>query len=528
MDSQVSNSQYERIELYFQCLHLVDRDVLSKSDPFIEVYLQTRNFPATLVGKTEIVRDNLSPNFKRPIPINYFFETQQTLRIHVLDYDDDGNHDDLGSVTCTVSQILMAPAEGLKLSLSKQSKKGSFVKITYQKIGESNKNYWFRMRCSNVKDIEFFSKSDPFVRILRPLPQYETQTNPAAIPDSGWIQVYETEQYMDNLNPIFRPFTINSATLNRGNQFMVNRFEIWDWESDGKHRIISWAATTMKSILDGERMVGTKDKKGKFGGNILFDEIKATVVHPISSYLKMGLRLALAVGIDFTGSNGVASHPQSLHFIGGGQYMNQYQQAIMEVGLVLMDYSDDKLIPAYGFGAKLPGTKTTDFCFPLNGNVQSPHVHSYQGLLTSYNDIVRTLEFSGPTNFRPIIEACRLGVEQGFKINKLIYSTLLIITDGLISDFQETIESIVKCSYLPMSIIIVGVGSEDFKQMELLDSDEKLLTDRYGHQCLRDCVQFVPFRDYAHDPVRLAECVLREVPAQISNFYNHIGLVPSD
>jgi len=30
----------------------------------------------------------------------------------------------------------------------------------------------------------------------------------------------------------------------------------------------------------------------------------------------------------------------------------------------------------------------------------------------------------------------------------------------------------VKASYLPLSIIIVGLGDEDFTQMEVLDADE--------------------------------------------------------
>ena len=38
------------------------------------------------------------------------------------------------------------------------------------------------------------------------------------------------------------------------------------------------------------------------------------------------------------------------------------------------------------------------------------------------------------------------------------YYVLLILTDGVISDFYETKEAIVNASHLPMSIIIVGVG----------------------------------------------------------------------
>lgn len=58
------------------------------------------------------------------------------------------------------------------------------------------------------------------------------------------------------------------------------------------------------------------------------------------------------------------------------------------------------------------------------------------------------------------------------------YFVLLIITDGIISDLNETIDAIIAASDLPMSIIIVGVGNEDFKEMEFLDSDKQPLRSK--------------------------------------------------
>ena len=52
------------------------------------------------------------------------------------------------------------------------------------------------------------------------------------------------------------------------------------------------------------------------------------------------------------------------------------------------------------------------------------------------------------------------------------YNILMIITDGLINDIETTIDEVVRGSDLPLSIIIVGVGSEDFKAMDQLDADK--------------------------------------------------------
>jgi hypothetical protein len=44
-----------------------------------------------------------------------------------------------------------------------------------------------------------------------------------------------------------------------------------------------------------------------------------------------------------------------------------------------------------------------------------------------------------------------------------------------------------------MSIIIVGIGNEDFSGMIELDGDQGLVDDA-GNHAQRDLVQFVPFR----------------------------------
>jgi hypothetical protein len=77
----------------------------------------------------------------------------------------------------------------------------------------------------------------------------------------------------------------------------------------------------------------------------------------------------------------------------------------------------------------------------------------------------------------------------------LQYYILLIITDGCIMDMANTLQAIVDASVLPLSLLIVGVGDDDFSAMEVLDGDDTLLRSPSGRVAARDCVQFVPFRN---------------------------------
>lgn len=59
---------------------------------------------------------------------------------------------------------------------------------------------------------------------------------------------------------------------------------------------------------------------------------------------------------------------------------------------------------------------------------------------------------------------------------------------------QETKDWVVQGSTVPLSIIIVGVGNDNFGKMVELDADEEPLIDSHGRKMARDIVQFVPFR----------------------------------
>ena len=103
----------------------------------------------------------------------------------------------------------------------------------------------------------------------------------------------------------------------------------------------------------------------------------------------------------------------------------------------------------------------------------------------------------------------------------------MVLTDGIISDMDKTIDQIVRGSDLPVAIIIVGVGDADFESMEVLDGDEEALYSKsYRKYMSADIVQFVPYNEFKHNPHLLAKETLMEVPSQLLNYFRKHNIVP--
>uniref|UniRef100_A0A8C0U8L4 Copine-7-like n=1 Tax=Cyanistes caeruleus TaxID=156563 RepID=A0A8C0U8L4_CYACU len=202
------------------------------------------------------------------------------------------------------------------------------------------------------------------------------------------------------------------------------------------------------------------------------------------------------VAIDFTASNGDPRNSCSLHYINPYQ-PNEYLKALVAVGEICQDYDSDKKFSALGFGARIPPKYEVSHDFAINFNPDNDECEGIQGVVESYQSCLPKIQLYGPTNVAPIIsKVARVAADEERTKEASQYFILLILTDGVVTDMADTREAIVRASYLPMSIIIVGVGNADFTDMQILDGDDGVLRSPKGEPVLRDIVQFVPFREF--------------------------------
>lgn len=103
------------------------------------------------------------------------------------------------------------------------------------------------------------------------------------------------------------------------------------------------------------------------------------------------------------------------------------------------------------------GETEVSFNFPLNGNVEDPSIKGIEAVLETYRQNLSAIEFRGPTNFAPFLRDFHKRVSE--RKDEQVFDIMVIMTDGKISDMGETKDAIYELSYLPCSIIIIGIGN---------------------------------------------------------------------
>ncbi|PIA39449.1 hypothetical protein AQUCO_02600119v1 [Aquilegia coerulea] len=500
-------------------------------------YVKKYNGTLEEIGRTEVVMNSLNPVWIGKFMIAYHFETIQPLLFRVYDIDTKYHklpvkslkleeQEYLGEASCFLSEIVTKHNKSLTLNLQRIDGHGvtidrGSISVHAEEAISSRQAFEMIFRCTQLKSTDLFSKSDPFLRISK------------IVEGGNIIPICKTEAVKNDLNPTWKPVCLTTQQFeNKDNPLLV---ECFDFDSSGNHALIG---KLQKSVADLEILYQEKvgvnflkpssvrhDHMKTLKGQLYVDGFREKMIYSFLDYISSGFELNFMVAVDFTASNRNPRLPDSLHYVDPSGRLNAYQQAIFEVGEVIQFYDSDKKFPAWGFGGRIDGV--VSHCFNLNGSPSESEVYGVNGVMSAYSTALHRVALAGPTLFGQVITKAAQIASQSVSYNQKKYSVLLIITDGVLTDLQETKNALVKASDLPLSILIIGVGGADFKEMEILDGDNgKRLESSTGRVATRDIVQFVPMREVHGGQISIIQALLQELPGQFLTYMRSRNIVP--
>ena len=518
------------------------------SDPFC-VVTALATAPGTkpnILGKTEVIQNSLSPHWVKVFVLDYELGTPIKVACNIFDQSVKGKTENktMGSAVFDIGELLGARGN----TKAKKLKGGGTLFATVRKATGSGT---LRLQCkgSKLKNVEgMFSKSDPFFELSRKI---------SAAGGLTWDNVFRSQPMKNTLNPEWDAVVIDLSILCGGDLDLPIKIDIYDHESSGKHKAMGsvemsvkgmqTAATTnnpIKLLQKGKEVGFFHITKAEVSGieSTITDRMAATTISSgpavvpfvptavMSSnntsptnfvdYVSGGCELNVVVAIDFTGSNGDPRKPGTLHHLDANS-MNPYEKAISAIVTILAKFDSDQKFPVLGFGAKYSGQ--INHCFRCG---PADEVQGVKGVLDAYDSVFKSgLVMSGPTVFTEVIESAAAramsSLEAAQRRGQQTYTILLIVTDGEVSDVAATAQCLDKVSNAPLSVVIVGVGDADFSGMRFLD-------DYATGSGKRDVAQFVQFNQHSSNSVALTSETLREIPDQLTQFFqrNSIAALP--
>ncbi|XP_071114486.1 copine-3-like [Haliotis cracherodii] len=482
-----------RVEILVSCQDLVNLDVFTKTDPmcvlFVKLFGQWKEH-----GRTEAIRESLNPRFTQVFLVDVQPDVQQHLMFSVYDIDsrssDLRQHDFVGCVEVTLDSLIDVTKPWTTTSrilrVAGDPKSRGLINMTAEIVRETRSKAQFHVAGHKLGKVGFLNnrKPDTYLEIGR-------QINSVT-----YHPVFRTEVQHKTRSPSWRPFDVSMQRLCNDDLDRPIQFSCWHTNYGAGFKSaydkLGEFVTTARRLLNMKRINNyksfhlicpkkeKKNKKDVTSGSVRFYQFRVDKQHSLMDFVRGGCKLRLIIAIDFTASNGTVSDELSLHSCNDAK--NQYLATIQTLGASISRYDVEQKIAVFGFGAKRTSDDNPLHCFPLRDNQSNIWVSGVKGVTEAYTNALPTLTFAGPTCVAPVIATAAdvirdVTVTQGNQI----YHVLLILTDGVINDIDETIHRLIDTSGLPLSVIIVGVGPADFSLMEQFHTrDNRPLADDHS------------------------------------------------
>ena len=497
----------DQIELFFSIL---DSNLVQNKAYFITAEILTKKSKERLnLGQTNIKNGGPKIDFGKSFIIDYFFEMKQTLNISVFQ-----DNTPIVTLETTIGKIMGSKLNHAILNFNANGVAGN-LKISGVPIKKDDTIFTLGIKANFGQ-----SKIVPYYIVKRNASQNKNEF--------VWIMVYKSEVLINYPNvQAFNPISLSTQFLCNGD-INAKPVLIEFFDANNNQPIGGFCAPLSKMVeVNGKQVNLMSPTGGVINDKLMLLETKFTKNYKFLDYIHAGTQISSMVAIDFTSSNGKPNDPTSLHSI--QRNPNLYEMALESCCSIISNYDNDQLYPVFGYGAKIvPNSDTVSHCFPVN-MTDDPNIKGVDGILKAYRNFIQNpnIKFHGPTYFAPIIKLCSM-IAKNVK-NYATYSILTILTDGMINDWEDTVDAIIEASKYPISIIIIGMGpdeDDDFAEMKGLDSDNKKLINSNGVKAARDIVQFVEFDKLKNDPKVLSEKVLEEIPRQFEEYFRMVNVEP--
>lgn len=468
------------------------------------------------LGETDSLSGNGLIKFTKMILVKYSFQEEQIIKVSA--YQDEVV---ISSVKFTIGSLIGTKTNTLFIPLKNKNNE------TIGDIGIDG-NHTNKVKVMTTFDIE--------LTITFPINLSQQDNNKQqkdyfffyvisnCLDGNNWRHIYKSNEFTltEKKNTFKNTFHISSDRLCLCDNTKSIKIEIYELKEQSNEIQHSLTDSVFSEIIHISQLESSKDGltvtlkpnptitmtsqiKIKYSQREMFSFL---------DYIKSGMQINLITGIDFTSKNLPYNNESSLHYISNTP--NVYEKAITSFGNLLCYYDYDHLFPIYGIGGKKDESQEISYCFPLSSDIK---VNGVKSLINSYKESIKkiipgdTLRLSDMLN--ESLANIKSEIDEG--INK--YYIILLLINEQCSDLKEMKDVLVKASEYPISIFIVGLGNENYEEIEIVNKEDYLIINTNGDKIKRDNVMFIPIEKTKGNINEIVQEMLNEVPRQVEEYY---------
>ncbi len=503
-------------------IHIAGKDLsvyagkFNRFDVFSVLYMSdAEQKDWTEVGRTETQFQSCAPVFVKQFTVKFVFEFHQILRVDLMKcvrYESETSDKTypVGRCVLPLAELVRDRSKTITLrSLDKPEEIGAMT-LSAEPVKTQLSSDVVRMVISATG---VTSEKPLFFRIFR-------AKDPAA--NGGEVvPVYQSEGALADSKReiIWKPVKVGAAALMRDQPTWPIKLELLESNWKGNHQVLGSCYTNFTALAGNVLSLA-----GGYG-QLVVSYAELSHQASFAEYIMNGTNILMGIAVDM----GTSAFMMSYKDYGDDWREHPFVKAINTFGSILQMYDTDKNIPVLGFGGIIRGLGTEpQKCFALNGNIFAPEIYTIDRVAKHYIQSEKKLYQVGVPKLAPVIsymgDMAQFYVSSGRPYN---YIVMLILTGSELTDPAETADALVRCSSLPMSIIILAVTKDTMEKMAALcPRSGKLKSPLTNASAARNIVHFVPFSQYTQGPREAARLALGAVADQFSEYMSAQKIAP--
>ena len=489
VDNFIKDEYTTTIKLYFTLKNVKERTSYTIE---LDQFLNNRKTTLRTMSKTESVeRDSLCNMVKFPDPLilQFHFSQVQPLVFKLFSSEDRSTV----NVEVTFGEIIGSN----RLIYRKTLPSGLLFEIEAELADEIQKELSFNVEVEGALT---------GMKINYNILGLGTQFNPMN------KNVYESEKLENNALVKFNKINIPLNELTEDEDIESSLIEINF--NDVNHSVnLGKFNGTIANLLSEKKILelgGTKKAKINCLRNNFYS---------LFDYLKRDFQIYTILAIDFSEKSSAMHNVDE----SGSTLFEKMLNNSLDI---LKPYADDEFYQIFGTGFKFKSERNmseyNNDVYPLSLNVDKITIEISK-IRKLYKTFLNEITPGENLNLSVILNKRNQKIKEemeGYENEVNEYNVLIYFVGSDLNDKEEFIEQLVQCSFLNLSVIVIGLNKCDYKELNWIDQNFMELSSKDGKKPDRKCFKFVNFRDCGKNYQKTVQKSFIDIPAEILEYLN--------